>query len=204
MKIKYLGTAAAEGYPALFCECERCVAARKLGGKNVRTRTQCIIDDRLVIDWPPDAFFHSINHGIDFTYIKSLLISHIHGDHFQPEDLSNRNRYYGLLNTAELLTVYGSEDLNNFDNYLKPDENYGSKIEVLSPFCSYDIEGYSVTALPACHSTAHPYIYIIKKDDKCLLWAHDTGILKPEAFKYIEENPCPCPREPCTHDKRRS
>ena len=79
MKIKYLGTAAAEGYPALFCECERCVAARKLGGKNVRTRTQCIIDDRLVIDWPPDAFFHSINHGIDFTYIKSLLISHIHG-----------------------------------------------------------------------------------------------------------------------------
>ncbi len=33
MKLKYLGTAAAEGIPALFCRCEMCAYARKAGGK---------------------------------------------------------------------------------------------------------------------------------------------------------------------------
>jgi len=34
MKVKILGTAAAEGWPALFCRCPACQRARKLGGKN--------------------------------------------------------------------------------------------------------------------------------------------------------------------------
>ena len=33
MKIKYLGTAAAEGITAVFCECETCKKAIELGGK---------------------------------------------------------------------------------------------------------------------------------------------------------------------------
>ena len=32
MKIQYLGTAAAEGLPALFCGCEICQNARKTKG----------------------------------------------------------------------------------------------------------------------------------------------------------------------------
>ena len=31
MKFKYLGTAAAEGFPAVFCDCEYCKEARKRG-----------------------------------------------------------------------------------------------------------------------------------------------------------------------------
>lgn len=188
MKIKYLGTAAAEGYPALFCECERCVKARKLGGKNIRTRSQSIINDELVIEWSADAFYHSIKYGIDFTYTKVLIVTHIHGDHFQPEDIANRQRYYAQLKDAEPLTVYGSEDLIRFEDILKPDDNYGARVKVLSPFNIYDIEGYNITPLPACHSTEHPYIYIIEKDGKSVLWAHDTGLLKPEVLKYIESS----------------
>ena len=51
MKIQYLGTAAAEGIPAIFCDCKTCQKARKLGGKEIRTRSQAIIDDRLLIDF---------------------------------------------------------------------------------------------------------------------------------------------------------
>ncbi len=39
MKLKYLGTAAAEGIPALFCNCKHCASARELSGKNIRTRS---------------------------------------------------------------------------------------------------------------------------------------------------------------------
>ena len=35
MKFRYLGTAASEGWPALFCNCEYCLKAKKLGGKNL-------------------------------------------------------------------------------------------------------------------------------------------------------------------------
>jgi phosphoribosyl 1,2-cyclic phosphodiesterase len=31
MKLNFLGTAAAEGFPAIFCNCEYCKEARKLG-----------------------------------------------------------------------------------------------------------------------------------------------------------------------------
>lgn len=48
MKIKYLGTAAAEGIPALFCRCDICKEARKRGGREIRTRSQAIIDEKLL------------------------------------------------------------------------------------------------------------------------------------------------------------
>ena len=38
MKITYLGTAAAESIPALFCNCTWCRQAKANGGKDVRSR----------------------------------------------------------------------------------------------------------------------------------------------------------------------
>ena len=55
MKIKFLGTAAAEGIPALFCDCAVCQNARKVGGKEIKTRSQAIVDDKILIDFPADA-----------------------------------------------------------------------------------------------------------------------------------------------------
>ena len=63
MKLKYLGTAAAEGMPALFCSCENCEKARRLGGKNIRSRSQTMVNDDLIIDYPPDAYAHSVRFG---------------------------------------------------------------------------------------------------------------------------------------------
>ena len=52
MKITYLGTAASEGLPAPFCTCEVCRRAREAGGKSVRTRSQALVDESLLIDFP--------------------------------------------------------------------------------------------------------------------------------------------------------
>ena len=43
MNIQYLGTAAAEGWPAPFCACPVCSYARAARGRNLRTRTQALI-----------------------------------------------------------------------------------------------------------------------------------------------------------------
>ena len=38
MKLQFLGTSAAEGIPALFCNCPACQYAYKTGGKEIRMR----------------------------------------------------------------------------------------------------------------------------------------------------------------------
>ena len=51
MKIKYLGTGAAEGIPAIFCNCSICKNAKIIKGKEIRTRCQAIIDEEIIIDF---------------------------------------------------------------------------------------------------------------------------------------------------------
>ena len=75
MKLQFLGTAAAEGIPAIFCTCETCRIARQKGGKNIRSRCQSLVDDRLLIDFGPDTYYHSMRDGIDLTYVFNVLIT---------------------------------------------------------------------------------------------------------------------------------
>ena len=64
MKLLYLGTAAAEGLPASFCNCAICENARRVGGREVRSRAQLLVDGELLIDFPPDTYYHCLLHGL--------------------------------------------------------------------------------------------------------------------------------------------
>ncbi|MEG0693168.1 MAG: hypothetical protein RR444_08815, partial [Oscillospiraceae bacterium] len=65
MKLTYLGTAAAEGWPALFCTCPSCRSSAEHGGKSIRSRSQSLINDDLLIDFPADSYWHIIANGIN-------------------------------------------------------------------------------------------------------------------------------------------
>ena len=67
MKIKLLGTAACEGIPAMYCNCGVCMNSRKLGGKNLRARTQTLINDDLLIDFNNDTYLNGQRFGIDLS-----------------------------------------------------------------------------------------------------------------------------------------
>ena len=108
MKILYMGTAAAEGWPGLFCSCPVCTHARKAGGRNLRTRTQAILDDSLLIDFPPDTYAHALRYGLNLARVHTLLVTHSHMDHWFPTDLIHRHEHFG--HGAEgVLDVYGNE-----------------------------------------------------------------------------------------------
>ena len=110
MKIKYLGTAAAEGIPAVFCECETCQKAMSLGGKNIRTRSQALIDGKLLIDFPADTYIHSLMYGIKLCDIKHCLITHSHSDHLYPEEISMRNtNVFSHLKEKTPITFYSDQ-----------------------------------------------------------------------------------------------
>ena len=107
MEIQYLGTAAAEGLPALFCDCETCRRARDIGGKEVRTRTQSLVDGKILLDFPPDTYAHALRHSLRLGQIQHLLVTHSHMDHFFPVELIHRHEHFGH-HAKGMLHVYGN------------------------------------------------------------------------------------------------
>ena len=186
MKIKFLGTAAAEGIPALFCSCDTCKTARKTGGKEIRTRSQAIINDTLMIDFPPETYAHSLTNNIELSNIHHYLITHTHEDHFYPQDVTMLGEMFSNIpQSSTEYFFYGSTEL------LKSAEPYFNKasnnafIKVMEPYNEYKILSFAITPLKATHNTESPFIYIIDDGQKRMLYAHDTGIFCPETEEYL-------------------
>lgn len=59
IEIRYLGTAATEGCPALFCKCNFCESLRRSNQNEwFRTRSQVLVNHDLLVDFPPDTYLH--------------------------------------------------------------------------------------------------------------------------------------------------
>ena len=196
MEIQYLGTAAAEGWPALFCDCELCRKARMLGGKDFRTRTQAIIDGRLLIDFPPDTYTHALKYGLRLGEIQHLLITHSHMDHFFPVELIHRHEHFGH-HARGMLHVYGNEAVEKafyeavlIDRFKVHPLDESVKFVRLKPFEDFTVEGYHIVPLPADHDKRETcLIYMIEKEGKSLLYGHDTGLnLSQETWDFIHSH----------------
>lgn len=190
MKLKYLGTAAAEGVPAIFCDCETCRYVRKHGGKDVRGRSQAIVDNKILIDFPADTYRNTLKHGINLSEIRHLLITHNHGDHiYRDEFLMIVDGFANLPKGYPPLNVYCAEDVAPLLSEFSEKSPENLKINIIEPFKPFEILGYKITALKAIHGTPDmkPYIYLIQKDEKALLYATDTDIFPEETWKYLEK-----------------
>ncbi len=190
MQIKYLGTAAAEGIPGLFCHCENCRRARERGGRNLRSRSQALIENKILIDWPPDSYLHMRDNALDYASISTLLITHIHGDHFCPAELAMRRPGFAAIDDCKPLDIYGSEDiLADIEKYVdKLPENSPHLIRVhtAAPRVTFEAEGCLITPFEASHGTQHPYVYAIERGQKTLLYAHDTDIFDDDVWDFIK------------------
>src|SRR5512138_2474706 len=92
MRLFFLGTAAAEGYPGIFCDCENCREARALGGKNLRYRSALLVNDDLLIDFGPDLLAASQSFNRSLSRVTTGLVTHAHEDHFAPHNFYMRKR----------------------------------------------------------------------------------------------------------------
>lgn len=191
MKIHYLGTAAAEGIPAIFCNCEVCRNARLLGGRNVRTRAQVLIDDELSIDFPPDAYFHKIAGGVAFCAIKYLLVTHSHADHFHAGDLIFRGGGYAHSMNTSTLDIYANREVLDVfaeatRREMTSEVRAGIHLHEVAPFQKIEFGGYTVHTLKAQHSSEDPLVYAIEKGGKRILHLYDTGTLLEENLDYLK------------------
>lgn len=190
MEFRYLGTGAAECWPALFCSCGNCKRAMRAGGRNIRTRSQSLANEDLLIDLPPDTYFHAIAHGLDLTKIKHLLVTHGHEDHFYPYDLHrtyppfayDENRgHIGKIN------VYGNRAVCS---YAKEFESHGDIIEFFEvrAFEKFRAGSYAITPLKADHDYSQDcFIYVIEDGKSKILYANDTGYFPEETWDYLKK-----------------
>ena len=186
MKITYLGTAAAEGFPALFCNCDHCRQARQLGGKNIRSRSQALINDDLLMDLSPDTYYHFLRHGIEGDTISHLLVTHAHSDHFLPSELGFRHGCYAHDPRTPTLNVAGGAGVEAAMHNANEISDTVA-FHRAHPFKAFTFGNYTVHPLPARHMPGgDPLIYIIE-GEKTLLYAHDTGYFYDEVFEYIEQ-----------------
>lgn len=188
MKIQYLGTSAAEGTPAFFCECNVCQKARKYKGRNIRSRSQCLIDNNLLIDYPADTYMHTINHEFSLIDIIAVLITHTHEDHFYMGDM-NMNREPCAMNKEYYrLPFYGNSDM-----YKALTERFGDGKDAnlafnhAITFEELNINDYKVIPLRALHDRRQEcLIYSIEKNGKRFLYGNDTGLFPHETMDRIK------------------
>lgn len=190
MKFRYLGTAAAEGFPAMFCRCDACEEARRLGGINLRTRSQALIGEDLLLDFPPDTYAHAMRYGLRLDAVKYLFVTHAHCDHFSPDDLTMRGAPYSHRMRQARLNVYGNDGVEELFERARADmpaemaESY--TFVRLRAYTPVQAGAYTVIPLPARHSGGkEPFIFAIRGEGKNILYAHDTGMIFGEVFDFL-------------------
>jgi len=190
MKIQYLGTAAAEGIPAIFCECETCKKTRKLGGKNIRTRSQALIDDTILIDLPADTYMHFLQYNVPMHKIKTCLITHNHADHLYAKELEMRKKGFAHLTMTDPLTLYtdqsGYDEINRIiDFYSIKEDDVVNKLFTVGE--TFEADGYKITPVRASHDPkSSPVVFAIEKDGKSFLYGNDTSELIEESMNTLK------------------
>lgn len=193
MKLQFLGTAAAERIPAMFCACDTCRRALMAGGRNIMRRSQVLINDDLLIDFSGDSYSNFINVGKTLSNIEHVLITHAHDDHFTFEDFFSRFEGIAYNVKAEKLRIYLSSVA--YDIMQKcitarglDKKSLGKRFEfiVVEPYTTFPVGKYTVTALPAVHaSCGEALIYLIEEDGKAFFYGTDTGFFSEETDAFL-------------------
>lgn len=188
MKVKYMGTAAAEGFPAVYCSCETCRRARKMGGKNLRARAQALLDNNLLVDMGPDTCASAARFGLNLMQVEHVLITHAHSDHLYAEDLVFRCEPYGHGGKNAPLTIYGNAAVG--DTLERARSRYDDTgafaqfvhFRQVHPFETFYAGDYCVTALPAVHDSQEECLLfdVTAPDGARLLYGNDSALFPSE------------------------
>ena len=192
MLFKYLGTAAAEGFPALFCNCDACKRALNAGGRNIRGRSAALLDGHILIDFPADMLAYKIRYNLDLINIKYILFTHSHIDHLAANELCYYHHWYSNRDTSGSgITIFGNakvlqliQDAYKFDTGSMNDSITLCQIEL---FKKIELGEIIFTPLAAKHDSKEECaIYLIETNESKLLYANDSGPLPDTTYNFLK------------------
>lgn len=199
MQLTFLGTAAAEGFPAPFCRCPNCGRARELGGRSLRKRSSVLIDDLLLIDFGPDLVAAAQTLGLDLRDVCYGLQTHEHQDHLDPTYFHYRAPGYHFGDVPILHYFATAGTLGRIaaadpdvppDGLLDPAVGQRLRLEahVVAPFETFAVGPYRVTSVPAVHDPRLvALLYAIERDGRALFYGTDTAPLPDATLRALRE-----------------
>jgi len=188
MQIHFLGTGAAAGFPALFCDCYFCQEAQRLGGKDIRTRASIHIDEMYKIDFPPDTFYHKLKYGLDLSKIRHILVTHAHYDHFAPGELHFLAEPFAHIEEREPLHIYGNEIVSERLDLAGGPERYCLIFHQIKPFEEFAAGEMRVFPVRAAHAPNQEALnFVLQKEGKTILIGYDTGWYLEHTWKALRK-----------------
>lgn len=185
MHIRLLGTAAAEGWPAVFCSCAHCDRARAAGGRSVRTRSSANVDGAWQFDFGPDAYAQALA-GNDLRALRHLIFTHSHEDHLNPADLGMRRPPFAH-GCDEPLHVWGNDRvIGILAPHFSDPARGGLALHALRPFEAIGVGDATLIPLLADHDRNEAcLIHLFGRGGRWLLYGHDTGIPPESTWGYL-------------------
>lgn len=190
MRLYFFGTGPAEGIPALFCACALCEAARRRGGRDLRTRASVLIEDAVRIDLPPDALAQAHrNPCLPMARLEHLVFTHSHDDHFAIREIQYLAPTFAPARCRPL-HIWLTPDCRNellpvFDRFF---EQAPVVLHLLEPFQQVQIGPLFVTPLVARHKEDELCLNLLvtdAADAPALLYASDTGWYPEVTWEFL-------------------
>ncbi|MCC7433367.1 MAG: hypothetical protein IT363_01685 [Methanoregulaceae archaeon] len=183
MRIRLMGTGAAEGIPAFYSSTRVSEIARREGGREVRTRSAAVIDDCLKIDFGPDTLHQIHRDVLDARDWCALLFTHSHDDHFCRSELQYMLHPFS---TCECMpfSIFGNATIVSRVRERYPE--WPIELVETESFRSFAIGPYEVTPIHAYHlleEDAHNFI--IRRDGRTLIYATDTGVWREDTWDFL-------------------
>lgn len=191
MEILICGSAAAEGWPAIFCNCRCCLEARQRGGKDIRTRTAYQLGDEIRVDFGPDSFAQMLHYQLPFERLRHLLITHSHQDHWHAREMAFRRPGFSVVDENNILTIYGNERVRQrLEEAIGTDyDRFRLAFHLVRPGEAIPLgNGIRATPLPATHDRNETCVfYLFQVGEKCVLQANDTGWFSDATWEMLQD-----------------
>lgn len=207
MTFTILGTAAAEGWPALWCPCGPCAEARRRGGKDIRRRTAYHLGERIHIDLGPDCYAQMLQFGLSYAPMEHLLVTHSHADHFCPAELAYRSRGFVPEGLDTELVIHGNAQVLGRIEHAGIDlANCRARFEELVLFEAIDLgEGVRATPILADHAGADEQAvnFVLEREGRTLLQGNDTGWWPEATWEFLARQSLDIAIIECTYGDHR-
>lgn len=156
MKIHFLGTSASWPLPRLGCSCRICKSSDY---KDRRTRSQLLINDKLLLDAGPDTYLHL--RKIDPTKLTACIITHKHWDH--AAGIADLEKIYNLKKPIQIIRTSG----------------LAKKLKV---------NGLKIDIFPVEHGKTPTVGVKITQDKKSVVYAPDIRTMPAESAKLCKNS----------------
>ncbi|MFC2035411.1 MBL fold metallo-hydrolase [Chloroflexota bacterium] len=165
-----------------------------LGAHNCESKdtrlSSLLVDDCLVLD---AGGLTSCLSFLTQRILKAIMLTHQHYDHIRDIPAIAMNLYlagdtidiYSTLPVYDTLTTYLMNGELYPDFLERPPENPTIQFTVIEPLETWQIEGYSILAIPVNHSVPTVGYQITSTDGNVLFYTGDTGPDLIDCFKQI-------------------